>query len=37
MLDVALGLSLLILAVLWWWPEPDHKAPYEDPDDWGSQ
>jgi len=37
MVDVALGLSLLILAGLWFWPHDDHKAPYEDPDDWGSQ
>ena len=37
MLDVALALSILVLAALWWWPCDDHKAPYEDPDDWGSQ
>lgn len=37
MLDVALALSIIVLAALWWWPYDDHKAPYEDPDDWGSQ
>ena len=37
MLDVALGLSIFVLSALWWWPYEDHKAPYEDPDDWGEQ
>ena len=37
MLDVALALSIIVLAALWWWPCDDHKAPYDDPDDWGSQ
>lgn len=37
MVDVAIFVSIIVLGLMWFWPQDDHKAPYEDPDDWGSQ
>ena len=38
MLDVALGLSVIVLTLLWLWPEDNPpNDPYDDPKNWGDQ
>jgi hypothetical protein len=36
-LDVALLVSIVVLALLWFWPEEGNGDPYDDPDNWGSR
>ena len=37
MLDVALFVSVIVLGLLWFWPEDPPRDPYDDPDNWGSR
>ena len=37
MVDIAMFFSVLVLALLWFWPEEHGGEPYDDPDNWGSR
>jgi hypothetical protein len=37
MVDVAMFLSVVVLAALWVWPYDDPTDPYDDPKNWGDQ
>ena len=37
MVDVALLVSVIVLGLLWFWPEKRDGDPYDDPDNWGSR
>jgi hypothetical protein len=37
LVDIAILVSIIVLSILWFWPEREKGDPYDDPDNWGSR